>query len=172
MKCLQMFLLISMALIVLLVICGCVPLGQDEIELRMAGEPREYPEVPEDYPFPVVWLLPEAEQLQIPQVIFENMVLMDRAQIKLWKSGDHDFVGAHLANGTFYPKYPDVAYVEWDEHEKPDGTIYRSVSRILTSGQNDGDTIMDQLNKGEIPEGIKIVDVEEAGIDINGFLSQ
>ena len=168
MKCLQMFLLISMALIVLLVICGCVPLGQDEIELRMAGEPREYPEVPEYYPFPVVWLLPEEEKLQIPQVIFENMVLMDRAQIKLWKSGDHYFVGAHLANRTFYPKYPDVAYVEWEEYEKPDGTIHKRISNVIAT---DG-KIMKQIRNGEIPEGVKIVDVKDVGININEFLSK
>ena len=172
MKYLQMLLIGCMVTAALSAIYGCAPLGQDETELRMGGEPREYPQVPDDYPFPVVWLLPEEEKLQIPQSIFENMVLMDRAQIKLWKSGDHDFVGAHLSNEIFFPKYSDVAYVKWDEHEKPDGTIYRSVSRVLTSGENDNDMIMDQLNNGETPPGIKIVDIAEAGIDINEFLSK
>ncbi len=172
MKRLQIFLIVSMAPIVLLIICGCAPLGQDEIELRMNGEPRDYPEVPDDYPYPVSWLLPEERKLQIPSVIFENMVLMDRAQIKLWKSGDHDFVGASLTNEIFFPKYPGVVYVYWEEHEKPDGTIYRVVHDIVTSGRNDDDTIIDQLNNGEIPEGIKIVDAKEVGIDINEFLSK
>lgn len=168
MKYFQMFLIACIATAIWSVICGCATLGQDEIELRMDDEPREYPEVPDDYPFPVVWLRPEEEKLQIPQVIFENMVLMDRAQIKLWKSGDHYFVGAHLTNRTFYPKYPDVAYVEWEEYEKPDGTIDKRVSNVITT---DGE-VMKQIRNGETPPGIKIVDVEEVGIDIHEFLSQ
>ena len=157
---------------VLSLMWGCAPLGQDEIELPMDDEPRDYPEVPDDYPYPVSWLLPEERKLQISETIFENMVLMDRAQIKLWKSGDHDFVGASRTNEIFFPKYPGVVYVYWEEHEKPDGTIYRVVHDIVTSGRNDDDTIIDQLNNGEIPEGIKIVDAKEVGININEFLSK
>lgn len=98
------------------------------------------------------------------------MVLLDRAQIKLWKNGAHDFVGAHLGNEIFFPKYPDIAYVYWDEHENPDGTTYRYASRVIVSGSVRSDVIIDQLNSGEIPEGIKIVDVEDVGININEFL--
>ncbi len=171
MKYLQGVFIVCMVTAVLPLMWGCARLGQDEIELRMKEESRNYPEVPDDYPFPVAWLLPEEEKLQIPKTIFENMVLLNRAEIKLWKSGDHNFIGAHCRNGIFFPKYPGVAYVYWDEHEKPDGTIYRSAHHVVTSGENDGDTIMDQLNNGEIPEGIKIVDVKEVGIDIHEFLS-
>ncbi len=172
MKYLQGVLIVCMVTAVLAVMWGCATLGQDEIELRMEGEPGEYPEVPDDYPFPVAWLLSEEEKLQIPKSIFENMVLLDRAQIKLWKSGDHNFVGAYLGPRIFFPKYPGVAYVYWNEHEKPDGTIYRSAHRVVTSGETDGNTIMNQLNNGEIPDGIKIVDVKDVGIDINEFLSK
>lgn len=172
MKYLQGVFIICMVTTVLPLIWGCAILGQDEVGLPMESEPHDYPEVPNDYPYPVSWLLPEERKLQIPSVIFENMVLLDRAQIKLWKSGDHGFSGASLTNGIFFPKYPGVVYVYWEEHEKPDGTIYRVVHDIVTSGRNDDDTIIDQLNNGEIPEGIKIVDAKEVGIDINEFLSK
>lgn len=168
MKYLQMFLPVSMASIVLFVIGGCVPLAQDDMELRMEDKPREYPEAPEGYPFTPVWLRPEEEKLQIPQVIFENLVLMDRAMIKLWESGDHDFVGAHLSNEIFFPKYPDVAYVEWEQYKKPDGTIDQRISDVIATSEK----IMKQIRNGETPPGIKIVDVAEAGIDVNEFLSK
>ena len=168
MKCLQGFLIFCMATAVLSVIWGCATLGQDEIELRMDGEPREYPQVPDGYPFDVIWQRSEEEKAQIAPVIFENLVLLNRAMIKLWERGDRDFVGAHLSNEIFYPKYPDVVYVEWEEHEKPDGTIHKRISDVIAT---DGE-IMKQIRNGETPPGIRIVDVEEAGIDINEFLSK
>lgn len=156
---------------VLTLMWGCAPLGQDEAELEIAGEARSYPEVPDDYPHPVAWLLPEERKLQIPSVIFKNMVLMDRAQIKLWQSGDHSFVGASLTNEIFFPKYPGVIYVYWKECEGPDGAISRVVDDIVVSGRNDDDAIRDQLNNGKIPQGLKIVDAKEIGIAVNEFLS-
>ena len=172
MKCLQGFLIFCMATAVLSVIWGCATLGQDEIELRMDGEPREYPQVPDGYPFDVIWQRSEEEKAQIAPVIFENLVLLNRAMIKLWERGDRDFVGAHLSNEIFYPKYPDVVYVEWDQYEEPDGTIYRYVGSVLTVGPNDSDKIMEQLNNGKTPEGIRIVDYKSAGIDPHEFLSK
>ena len=172
MKCLQDVLIVCIVTTGLSMIWGCAVAGQDDMELRIDGAPREYPEVPDDYPFPVAWLLPEAEKMEIPQVIFENMVLLDRAQIKLWRGGDHDFVGAHLGNERFFPQYPGVAYVYWNTHEKPDGTVYRYASRVIVSGSLRSDVIIDQLNSGESPEGIIIVDVEDVGRDINEFLSK
>ena len=172
MKHLQGVLIICIVTTGLFTMWGCAVVGQDDIELRIDGDAREYPEVPDDYPFQVAWLLPEEEKLQIPQVIFENMVLLDRAQIKLWKNGDHDFVGAHLGDGIFFPKYPGVAYVYWNAHEKSDGTIDRYASRVIVSGLLRSDVIIDQLNSGESPEGVIIVDVEDVGIDIKEFLSK
>ncbi len=168
MKYLQMFLITCMVTIALSVICGCATLGRDEIELRMDDKTSEYPKVPEDYPFLVAWLLPEEEKLQIPQDIFENMVLLSRAMIKLWEEGDRDFVSGHLSNETFYPEYPDVAYVEWEEYEKSDGIIDRRISDVRATNEK----IMKQIRNGETPPGIKIVDIAEAGIDINEFLSK
>ena len=77
--------------------------------------------------------------------------------INLWNEGDHDFTGGVITNGTFYPLYPNVAYVEWEQYEESDGTIHWYVSSVLTGGRNDSGTIMDQLNNGKTPPGIRIV---------------
>ena len=136
-------------------------------------ETSKYPKVPDDYPFNTpIWLRSEAERAHIPSEQLEERILLNMAMVKLWSNGDHDFTGAVIENGAFYPLYPDVAYVEWDQNEEPDGTIYRYVGSVLTVGGNDSDAIMDQLNNGEIPAGIKIVDYQSAGIDPYQLLSK
>ena len=170
MKYHQMFLIVSMAIAVLSVICGCATLG-----LR-ADRPItefEYPEVPDDYPFNTpIWLRSETERTQIPPEHFEEQILLDMVMVKLWSEGNHDFTAAVIENGIFYPIYLDVAYVAWEQYEAPDGTIHRYVSEILTTSDNDSDKIMDQLNNGETPARIKIVDYQSAGIDPYEFLSR
>ena len=131
----------------------------------------KYPPVPDDYPFTPIWQRSEAERAQIPPDHLEAQELLSMAMVKLWSGGDHDFTGGVIENGTFYPLYPDVAYVEWDEHEAPDGTIYWSAGSVLTTGRNDSSKIMDQLNNGETPAGIRIVDYQSAGIDPYQLLS-
>ena len=136
-------------------------------------ETSKYPEVPDDYPFNTpIWLRSEAERSQIPSEQLEERILLNMAMVKLWSGGDHDFIAAVIENGTFYPIYPDVAYVEWEQYKESDGTIYRYVGSVLTSGENDSDAIMEQLNKGETPAGIRIVDYQSAGIDPYELLSK
>ena len=135
-------------------------------------ETSKYPKVPDDYPFTPIWQRPEVERARIPPGQLEELELLSMVMIKLWNEGDHDFMGGTISNGTFYPLYSDVAYVEWDQNEAPDGTVYRYVSRVLTGGGNDSDSIMDQLNNGETPAGIRIVDYQSAGIDPYQLLSK
>ena len=136
-------------------------------------ETSKYPKVPDDYPFNTpIWLRSEAERAHIPLEQLEERILLNMAMVKLWSNGDHDFTAAVIENGIFYPIYPDVAYVAWDQYEAPDGTIHQYVSEVLTTSDNDSDKIMDQLNNGEIPEGIRIVDYKSAGIDPYEFLSK
>ena len=136
-------------------------------------ETSKYPKVPDDYPFNTpIWLRSEAERAHIPPKQLEERILLNMAMVKLWSNGDHDFTGAVIENGAFYPLYPDVAYVEWDQNEEPDGTIYRYVGSVLTVGGNDSDAIMDQLNNGGTPAGIRIVDYKSAGIDPYQLLSR
>lgn len=132
----------------------------------------KYPEVPADYPFTPIWQLSEAERAHIPSDQLEELELLSTVMVKLWSEGDRDFVSGHLSNETFYPKYPDVAYVKWDQYEEPDGTISRYVGRVLTTSDNDSDAIMEQLNNGKIPIEIRIIDYNSGGIDINEFLSK
>ncbi len=170
MKYLQMFLITCMVTIALSVICGCATLG---LRTDRSGTGFEYPEVPADYPFHTpIWQLSEAEWAHIPSDQLEGLELLSMVMVKLWSEGDHDFTGGTISNGTFYPLYPDVAYVEWNQYEEPDGTIYRYVSRVLTTSDNDSDVIMEQLNNGETPIGIRIVDYKSAGIDPYEFLSK
>ncbi len=169
MKSHQWVLIVYMVPFVLSTICGCAILGS---KARRSITDFEYPEVPEDYPYRVYWQRSEAERVKIPAEEVGEMELLSMAMVKLWSEGDHDFTGGVITNGTFYPLYPDVAYVEWDEHEAPDGTISRYAGGVLTTGGNDSSAIMDQLNNGEIPEGIRIVDYKSAGIDPYEFLSK
>ncbi len=113
----------------------------------------KYPPVPDDYPFTPIWLRSEAERAQIPPDRFEAQELLSMAMIKLWNEGDRDITGSSFENGTFYPKYPDVAYVKWEERKGPDSTISRYASRVIASNSDWSDVIMDQLNNGKTPEG-------------------
>ena len=169
MKYLQMFLIACMVTIALSVICGCATLGL-RTDRSVTG--FEYPEVPEDYPHKVLWQRPEEERSQIPPEQLGELELLSMVMVKLWSEGDRDLAGGVIENGIFFPMYPDVAYVEWDQNEAPDGTVYRYVSSVLTGGGNDSEVIMEQLNKGETPAGVRIVDYQSAGIDPYEFLSR
>ena len=169
MKRCQVVLIISITIVVLSVIYGCAIVGS-KADRSITG--FEYPEVPADYPFTPIWKRSEAERVPIPSERLKEQELLSMVMVKLWSEGNQDFSGGVISNGTFYPLYPDVAYVEWDEYKEPDGTIHRYVSHVLTTSPNDSDKIMDQLNNGETPEGIRIVDYQSAGIDPYEFLSE
>ena len=138
------------------------PLSTDATisELLVEAEEKtsKYPPVPDGYPFTPIWLRSKAERAQIPQDQLEEQERLSIAMVNLWNKGDHDFTGGVITNGTFYPLYPDVAYVEWEQHQEADGTTYWYVSSVLTGSGNDSNAIMDQLNNGETPPGIRIVD--------------
>ncbi len=166
----QRVLIACIATAVLSMICGCAILGS-RTDRSVTG--FEYPEIPDDYPFNTpIWQRSEAARAHIPPEQLEERILLNMVMVKLWSEGDHDFTAAVIENGIFYPIYPDVAYVAWNQYEAPDGTIHQYVSEVLTTSDNDSDKIMDQLNNGEIPEGIRIVDYKSAGIDPYEFLSK
>ena len=83
------------------------------LEDETAEEKRDFPPVPDGFPFSPVWLRsagykkgdkPGNEQIA-------------RVLIKLWNQGDHDFQGGTIRanDGQIYPIYPDVLYVQWQE---------------------------------------------------------
>jgi hypothetical protein len=169
MKYLQDVLIVCIVTTGLSMIWGCAILGS-EANRSITG--FAYPQVPNDYPYNVPWHRSEAERARIPQDELEEQELLSMVMVKLWSEGDRDFTGGVITNGTFYPLYPDVAYVEWEQHQEPDGTIHRYASNVLTTAGNDSSAIMDQLNNGETPPGIGIVDYQSAGIDPYQFLSK
>ena len=165
MKSHQAVLIACIATVIWSVMCGCAIFGQTG-DKSVTG--FEYPEVPEDYPHSVFWKRSEAERAHILPDQLEEQELLSMVMVKLWSEGNHDFTGGVLSNGTFYPLYPDVAYVEWAEYEKPDGTIHKRISDVIATNRK----IMEEIRNGETPPGIKIVDIAEAGVDVNEFLSK
>lgn len=161
MKCYQMFAIICITTLACCVMCGCARVTPKENRYVDI----EYPQVPPDYPFTVIWKRSEGEKARITDL--DQHILLDLVLIKCWNEGDHDFKGATISHetGKVYPLYKDVAYVTWDESKRPDGTIYRYVSSVLTVPDVDSDKISAQLENGEIPEEIKIVDYASAGIN-------
>lgn len=123
-----------------------------------------YPEVPPNFPFSVVWKVPEEQRAEIPTGLFEELELMSKVMIKLWNEGDHAFAGAFMENGRVYPTYSDVAYVTWEESEES-GEWY--ISDVSTADSS----VSEQLLNGIFPPGIEIVDQDSAGIDPQVFLS-
>ena len=125
----------------------------------------EYPEVPPDFPLSVVWEAPEEHQAQMPSDLLEELELLGFVMIKKWNEGDHDFVGAFMANGKVYPTYPDVAYVKWDKTQESGEWRISEISTVDSA-------ISEQLLNGVFPPGIEIVNQDSSGIDPHKFLSQ
>lgn len=161
MKYCRMFAIVCLTTLVCCVICGCAKVTPQKNQYVYI----EYPQEPPDYPFRVTLPFAAGEKVRLTDLSQHR--LLDLVMIKLWNEGDHDFVGANISHktGKVYPVYEDVAYVTWDESKRPDGTIHRYISTVLTVPAVDSDKITEQLESGETPEGIKIVDYASAGID-------
>ena len=157
MKSHQWVLIVCIVTTILSMTWGCAILGS-KADRSITG--FEYPQVSDDYPYNVPWHRSEAERAQIPPDLLEEQELLSMVMVKLWNEGDHDFTGGVITNGTFYPLYPDVAYVEWEQHKESDGTIHRYASNVLTGSGNDSSAIMDQLNNGQTPPEIRIVNYQ------------
>lgn len=160
MKYRQMFLMTILAIFGLSVICGCATLFSPK---------TKYPEVPEDYPFSVIWKQPKEETARIPLILLNQQELLHLVMIKKWNEGDHDFVGGTIdEDGKVLLNYPNIVYVQWEESENPDGTIYIYPGRLAGPG---GDTdIVEQVENGILPPGVFVLDIESSYIDAHDFL--
>ena len=121
-----------------------------------------YPEVPADYPehLTPIWSRdPNAAQP------FE---LIDKVLIKLWNQGHRDITGGSFSNGKVYPHYANTAYVRSRERTLPDGTVHRSILRI--KGGPDISPFAKQIQNGNTPAHIKLIDYNTAGIEPYTFL--
>ncbi|MCY4404639.1 MAG: hypothetical protein OXD54_18890 [Candidatus Poribacteria bacterium] len=114
-----------------------------------------YPKVPEDYPIP-----PTKFRWEFWGKTRKGE-LMSRVRIKLWKEGVKS-EGATFRNGKVYPNILGTVYVEWD------GEIIR---RMTGHPDDDFDAIEAALEAGQPPpEGITVLNTNEAGIDPYTFL--
>ena len=147
-----------LAIFGLSIICGCSGLGSKKIER---------PQVPPDFPFPVVWLQPEKKAVGIDELTERE--LWGLVMVKKWNEGDRGFVGSgmDMDTGKVYLYYPNVVYVKWEDTELPDGIITKHASKI--SGGDS--TITDQVSEGILPPGVQVLDMAASGIDPYEYLS-
>lgn len=161
MKYRQMLLMNLLVIFGVSIICGCSGLGAKKIER---------PQVPPDFPFPVVWLQPKEKTVRINELTQRE--LWGLVMVKKWNEGDRDFIGTSMDmdTGKVYLNYPNVVYVKWEDTQLPDGTITKYVSEI--SGSDN--TIRDQVKAGILPPGVLVLDMEDmdaSGIDPYEYLS-
>ena len=139
---------------------GCSGLGAKKIER---------PQVPSDFPFPVVWLQPKKKAVRINELTQRE--LWGLVMVKKWNEGDR-FIGTgmDMDTGKVYLNYPNVVYVKWEDTQLPDGTITKYASEI--SGADS--TIRDQVSEGILPPGVLVLDMKDmdaSGIDPYEYLS-
>ncbi|RKU31031.1 hypothetical protein C6499_05225 [Candidatus Poribacteria bacterium] len=160
MKYRQALLMNLLAIFGFSIICGCSGLGAKKIER---------PQVPSDFPFPVVWLQPKKKAVRINELTQRE--LWGLVMVKKWNEGDR-FIGTgmDMDTGKVYLNYPNVVYVKWEDTQLPDGTITKYVSEI--SGADS--TIRDQVSEGILPPGVLVLDMKDmdaSGIDPYEYLS-
>ena len=145
------------------------------LEHETVEEKRDFPPVPEGFPFTPVWLRrPGYKKGDMP-----NHELIYRVLIKLWNQGDRGFQDGIFSNadGKVYPIYPDVLYVQWDDTEVTDewGNS-RNVRYIASSaGTHTRDFELEDFITGEwrtkYPD-TKIVAFDDSGYDPYTFLTE
>ena len=117
-----------------------------------------FPEVPEGMvdvagnPFE-----PEWREGDYPDYKFSReFELIDRVKIKKWKEGDRDVVGASFQYNKVYLNYPNTVYV-WYTDEDGEETSLDTSGPVSIS--------IEQIQSGNIPPGIRVIDGETGGID-------
>ena len=111
-----------------------------------------YPEIPEGAP---IGEFDEKENVE--------WELLRRVAIKKWNEGER-FLGSSMSKGRVYLHYPNTLYIKWGERiDALDGTVYRHISRA--KGAGDVELTPEQMERGEIPQGIKVIDFDSGGLD-------
>ena len=132
-----------------------------------------YPEIPADYPeYLMPFWVKNPNFEGVPGHAAEPFELMDRVLIELWKQGHTNLTGASLSkdDGKIYPHYANTAYVRYKEFTTPDGGVHREVSRI--QGGPDIAPFFRQIQQGNTPAHIQLLDYDSAGIDPHTFLKK
>lgn len=125
-----------------------------------------FPEIPPDYPDSNVW--ERIEKATHDPTGGKKLELLIRVRIQLWEQGT-ETVGASYddATGLIYPNIPNVAYVQWDYIDEPDGTRSRYAAFVLGGISP---AVEEYFDRGEIPPGVTVIPYDEAGIDPYTFL--
>ena len=138
-----------------------------------------YPTIPGDFPFAVSW---RDAPSTIPKNILYQGELVDRVLIKLYANGDKEVIGAKWHNGKVYPMYPNTYYVRETHRDIGKDIILdeKKVANVTSGGTfrifGPGNSqllmeIHDALNQGKtLPAGVKILNIDEHGIDPFEFL--
>lgn len=122
-----------------------------------------YPEIPPDYPSTVVWKATNHGNLSAGTL--QGIELLDRVLVKLWSEGERGFKGGIMAGSRVYPHYHNTAYVRYAEEAG-----YRYISEYQ-GGPDLPPLTREQLRTGKLPAGIRIIDMDSAGIDAYRFLN-
>ena len=126
-----------------------------------------YPEVPADYFRQPSWLkYPNG----VPGHAAGPFEIMDRVLIKLWNQGHKNITGASYSpGGKVYPHYANTAYVSYGKKIiLPDGNVYQPIKKI--KGGPDIAPFTKQIENGNTPAHIKLLDYDSAGINPHIFL--
>ena len=99
-----------------------------------------------------------------------NLILIDKVLIKLWNQGDHSFIAADIESGRVYPHYPNTIYVRWKERVDKNGVKSKYISFASSGG--DVKLTSEQMRKGEIPPGIRVLGYDSGGYDAYEFLTR
>ena len=144
-------------------------------EDETAEEKRDFPPVPDGYPFTPVWLtIPRYQKGDKPE-----HELIGRVLIKLRNQGERGFIdGAFRDNdGKVYPIYPDVMYIGWEEKVINDGDgspkRVRYIANVLGTNAIEFDPMDFITDEWEYkyPE-IRFVPFDDAGYDPYTFLTE
>ena len=122
-----------------------------------------YPEVPADYPSTVIW--EKTNHGDLTEGTLTNLELLDRVLVKLWSEGERGFKGGVISGNKVYPHYHNTAYVRF----KVDSEGHRYISRFR-GGPDLPRLTREQMRTGKIPDGIRVIDLDSAGIDAYRFL--
>ena len=153
---------------------------EDEALLRehftetLPNPPREslhglgpYPDIPPDYPRQNIW--DELEKGYEAGITGMGNELMHRVLIKLWNQGQRaESAILDSGNGRVYPMYKDTVYVNWSESENEDGSVETYLGRYRCHPSLKD--YRDSVENGTQPSWIKVVAMEDGGIDPYSFL--
>lgn len=129
-----------------------------------------YPDVPDDYREArgePIWEHPKwPDGIALP----EGAELLARVLIKAWKKGIRDYEGASHQIGKVRINYPNTLYIWYGEsYEDADGTIVRPIRR--SKGDPNVQLTRDEMRRGIVPSGVRILDGETDAIDVFEYLS-